>query len=120
MAELPVTTVKCDGCGDKLNLLNPYLHVPIKAQREVLVSEEVESDDPNEVPEPLIYLGTKSGRGAIKRFHGFDCMKKYAADKSGAGAKLEYHVETEVYVPEDNPDEKEIARRLSESKGEDE
>lgn len=110
-AEMPVTVVECDGCDDDLNVLMPYLQVQVRAKREVLISEEVPSDDPNEVPENTVYLGTKSGRGVIRRFHNFDCLGKWVRARKGVEAKLEYHVEDEIYVPEDNPDEEEIQRR---------
>lgn len=102
MTEIPDTAVECDGCGETLSLLVPYLAVQVKAQRNVLLSTETQSEDPNEVGDVVISLGTKSGKGAIKRFHNFDCMESYASDRSGQEAKLEFHEEDEIYVPEDN------------------
>lgn len=98
---LPETVVKCYGCGKDLNILNPYLQVAIKAQREVLVTENT-NEDLNAESGTVVYLGVKSGRGALKRFHDFACLEQYASKKNGAKAKIELHHEDEVYVPEDN------------------
>jgi len=100
--EIPNPVVTCDGCEKDLNTLNPYLKVTVKAQREVLISNEVSSDDPNEVGFAEIYLGTKSGRGVLKKFHNFDCARKWFDARKGLEAKLEFHHEDEIYVPEDN------------------
>lgn len=102
--EMPVTVVKCDGCGNDLNLLMPYLAVQLRAKREVLISEEVQTDDPNEVPDNAVYLGTKSGRGVLREFHDFDCLAQWVGERKGKKAKLQYHQEDEIYVPEDNPE----------------
>jgi hypothetical protein len=106
--EIPNPVVACDGCEKDLNTLNPYLMVTVKAQREVLVSNEVSSDDPNEVGNAEIFLGTKSGRGVLKKFHDFDCARKWFDARKGLAAKLEYHHEDEVYVPEDNRSPEEL------------
>lgn len=108
--EIPNPTVACDGCGDDLNTLNPHLKVAVKAQREVLVANELPSDDPNEVGYAEIYLGTKAGRGVIKRFHDFDCALEWFGKRKGKKAKLEYHHEDEVYVPEDNRSPEELVK----------
>ena len=106
--EIPNPVVSCDGCEKDLNTLNPYLKVTVKAQREVLISNEVPSDDPNEVGTGEIYLGTKSGRGVLKKFHDFDCAVKWFSARKGLKAKLEYHHEDEIYVPEDNRSPEEL------------
>jgi hypothetical protein len=106
--EIPNPVVPCDGCEKDLNTLNPYLKVTVKAQREVLISNEVASDDPNEVGNAEIYLGTKSGRGVLKKFHDFDCAGKWFGARKGLKAKLEFHHEDEVYVPEDNRSPEEL------------
>jgi hypothetical protein len=102
--EMPVTVIKCAGCESDLNVLMPYLAVSVKAKREVLISEEIPSEDPNEVADNALYLGTKSGRGVIRNFHNFDCLGLWVEEREGLDAKLEYHSEDEIYVPEDNPD----------------
>lgn len=111
--EIPNTVVECDGCGEDLNLLAPYLDVMVKPKREVLVSEEEpDPDDPDaEFQLPNLYLGTKSGRGVIKKFHDFKCAGSWFKDRASLKPKLEPHREDEIYVPEDNPDDKELARR---------
>jgi hypothetical protein len=104
MTEIPATVVKCAGCDEDLNVLNPYLQVQVKAQREILVAEDVPaSGDPNVVPEPNLYLGVKSGRGVILRLHDFDCLGRWQKARKGLPAKLEFHKEEgDPYVPEDN------------------
>ncbi len=109
--EMPVTVVKCAGCGEDLNILNPYLAVQVRAKRDVIVSDEVVSADPNEVADNRVYLGTKSGRGVLRNFHDFSCLAKWVDKRKHLKAKLEYHREDEIYVPEDNPTEKELAKR---------
>jgi len=116
--EMPVTVIKCAGCGENLNVLMPYLAVSVKAKREVLISEEVPSEDPNEVADNTVYLGTKSGRGVIRQFHNFDCLGLWCDEREGLEAKLEYHSEDEIYVPEDNPDDDELAARAAAEEGE--
>ena len=108
--EIPNPVVACDGCEKDLNTLNPYLQVGVKAQRQVLVSNELPSDDLNEVGSAEIYLGTKSGRGVLKKFHDFDCALKWFGDRKGLKAKLEVHHEDEVYVPEDNRSPEELVK----------
>lgn len=103
--EMPVTVVKCAGCEKDLNVLMPYLAVQVRAKRDVIVSEEVASADPNEVADNTVYLGTKSGRGVLRNFHDFDCLAKWVNARKGLPAKLEFHHEDEIYVPEDNPSE---------------
>jgi Rad3-related DNA helicase len=109
--EIPNTQATCDGCGKDLNLLAPHLNMVLRAKREVLISEEVASEDPNEVGDANIYLGTKSGAGTICVFHDYDCMSEWVEGYAGEPAKLELHAEDAIYVPEDNPDDEEIARR---------
>lgn len=111
--EMPVTVVKCSGCEKDLNLLMPYLAVQVRAKREVLISSEVPSGDPNEVSENTLYLGTKSGRGVQLQLHDFECFAEWVTKREGLQPKLEFHSEDEVYVPEDNPDEEEIAARVA-------
>jgi hypothetical protein len=110
---MPVTVIKCAGCGSDLNVLMPYLAVAVKAKREVLISEEVPSADPNEVADNTVYLATKSGRGVIRQFHNFDCLLLWVEEREGLDAKLEFHIEDEIYVPEDNPDDDELAARAA-------
>lgn len=112
--EIPDTQVECSGCDKPLNLLAPHLRMVLHAKREVLLSEEVASEDPNEVGDPNIYLGTKTGRGVVRLFHDFDCMAAWVKERQGLPAKLEFHREDEIFVPDDNPDEDEIARRAAE------
>lgn len=110
--ELPNTQVECAGCDEPLNVLAPYLHFKMAAKRDVLVIEEVPSEDPNEVGDPNIYLGSKTGRGVVKAFHDFDCMSNWVDERKGLPAKIEFHAEEgDPYVPEDNPDDEELARR---------
>lgn len=97
-----------------MNVLQPHLHVILKAQRDVLISTEKASDDPNEAPEAVYSIGTKSGRGVVRKFHDFDCLMLWVKEREGLPAKIEFHKEDEIFVPDDNPDEKEIARRLTE------
>lgn len=110
--ELPTTLVDCDGCGKELNVLNPYLYVMLKAQREVLISNPQGSpseSDLNAVAEPELYLGTRSGRGRMMRFHDFDCIDKYVNGKKGKRAKLEFHKEDgDPFVPDDNRSPEEL------------
>jgi hypothetical protein len=110
MDQLPNTVVDCDGCEKELNLLHPHLVMPLKAVRKVLVVEEETTEDPNEIGEAVIYLGDKSGRGVILRMHGFDCMAEYAKARKGKMAKLEVHVEDEIYEPEDNRSPEELVK----------
>jgi hypothetical protein len=117
--EIPVTVIECDGCGKDLNLLMPYLAVQVRAKREVLISEEIPSADPNEVADNVVYLGTKSGRGVLRSFHNFDCLGLWVGEREGLPAKLEFHAEEgENYVPEDNPTEEELAERQAAEEGE--
>ena len=109
--EIPNTQVECAGCDEALNVLAPHLHMKLRAQREALIVEEIASEDPNEVGDPDIYLGGKVGRGVVRVFHDFDCMMAWVKEREGLPAKLEFHSEDEIYVPEDNPDDEEIARR---------
>lgn len=109
--EIPNTQVECAGCDVALNVLAPHLSMKLRAQREVLVVEEIASEDPNEVGDPDIYLGSKVGRGVVKQFHDFDCMATWVKERKGLPAKLEFHREDEIYVPADNPDDEELARR---------
>ena len=111
--EMPVTVVKCAGCEKDLNVLVPYLSVIVRPKRDVIVSEEVTSADPNEVAEGNIYLGTKSGRAVLRSFHNFACLATWVDKRKTLKAKLEFHHEDKIYVPEDNPDDEEIARRLA-------
>jgi len=113
--EMPVTVIECAGCEKDLNVLMPYLAVQVRAKREVVVSEEVPSADMNEIADNVVYLGTKSGRGVLRSFHNFDCLKLWVDKREGLSAKLEVHRENEIYVPEDNPDDKELARRAKEA-----
>jgi len=89
------------------------LYMMLKAQREVLISDEATAADPNDVPEANIYLGVKSGRGVLKRFHNFACQLSWVEERKDLNAKLEYHAEDEIYVPEDNPTEEELAARAA-------
>jgi hypothetical protein len=107
--EIPNTTVECDGCGEELNLLAPHLAVQVKPKRKVLLLNELPDDDPNAVPEEEILVGEKSGRGVLLTLHDFDCLSKWTAKRKGKPAKLEFHVETEVYVPADNRSPEELA-----------
>lgn len=109
--EMPVTVEACSGCEKDLNLLVPYLQVGVSPQRGVIVTEEVASADPNEVSENNVYLGTKRGRSVLMRFHNFACLDKWVNSRKGLDPKLEFHREDEIYVPEDNPDDAELARR---------
>lgn len=109
MAELPVTVVECDGgCDKELNLLNPYLTVTVKPKREVLLLDELPADDPNFVSEDVIRLGTKSGRGVILRFHDFECALTWFENREGKPARLEFHHEDDIYVPDDNREPEEL------------
>lgn len=110
--EIPNTQVECAGCDDALNVLGPHLHMKLRAQRDVLVVEEIASEDPNEVGDPDIYLGSKVGRGVVRLFHDFDCVAAWVKEREGLPAKLEFHAEDgDPYVPADNPDDEELARR---------
>lgn len=102
---LPGTTAACGGCEEPINVLNPYLKVIIKAERQVLLASQ--SDDPNAPIEST--LGTRRGRGRIVLFHGFDCICDYAEAREGQKAKIEFHEETEIYVPADNRSPEELA-----------
>jgi hypothetical protein len=103
MDQLPKTTDECGGCDEELNLLHPHLVVQIKAARRVLVVEEEVSEDPNVVPDASIYLGDKSGRGRIIRFHDFKCMNRYTTARKDHKAVIMVHAEEgEPYEPEDN------------------
>ena len=108
MAKLPETAIACDGCEEDLNILAPYLFVTVKAQREALIMSESESADPNEVPSSEVLLGTKSGRGVMLRFHRFDCLAAWVAERKGLKAKIEFHSEDEIYVPADNRSPEEL------------
>lgn len=114
--KIPSTTLDCAGCNKELNLLVPHLSVMLKPQREVLVLTDVTEDEDNpEMVGQEITLGARSGRGVILKLHNFDCLIKWANERKGLAPVLEPHREDEVYVPEDNPDEKEIARRAREA-----
>ena len=117
--EIPNTQVECSGCDKPLNLLAPHLNMVLRAKREVLIAEEVAAEDPNEVGQPDIYLGSKNGRGVVRQFHDFDCMLTWVKEREGLPAKLEFHSEDEIYVPEDNPDDKELAKRAAAAEGDD-
>lgn len=108
MTEIPDTVVKCDGCDEDLNLLNAHLTMQLKAERSVLLTDDKPATDPLEVPEATITLGKKSGRGVIRNFHDFDCMAKWVKVREGLKAKLEYHSEDEIYVPDDNRSPQEL------------
>lgn len=112
MAELPDTVLEgCDApdCEDDFNLLSPFLFVTVKAKRNVLlIQTEEPGEDPNEVPEDEVLLGTKSGRGVMLRFHNFDCFRAWVTKREGLSAKLEYHREDDIYVPEDNRSPEEL------------
>lgn len=113
-AEMPVTVVTCDGCEKDLNVLSNHLAVQVTPKRDVLVSDEVASADPNEVSENVVYLGTKRGSAALLRFHDYACLDKWVNPKKGEEVKLEFHSEPgDPYVPDDNPDDDEIARRVA-------
>lgn len=114
--EMPVTVVECAGCGKDLNVLTTYLAVKVSPRRDVIVSEEVASADPNEVADNTVYLGTKAGRAVLRNFHDFACLATWVDSRKKLKAKLEFHKEKEVYVPEDNPDDEEIARRAAQEK----
>lgn len=103
--KVPDTVVKCAGTGDDLNLLEPHLLVSVRAQRDVLVSEDLQSGGLDDMGTPAIYLGTKAGRGVNLRFKNFDALAKWVGARKGLSAKLEPHREDEIYVPEDNPDD---------------
>jgi hypothetical protein len=113
--EMPVTVVACDGCEKELNVLTPYLSVLVRPKRDVIVSEEVASSDPNEVSDNVVYLGSKTGRAVLLSFHDFNCLDKWVNPRKGLPAKLEHHAEKEIYVPEDNPDDAEIAKRAADA-----
>jgi hypothetical protein len=110
MAEIPNTVEECGGCEEDLNLLNPHLVMQIKATRKVLVVEEEVSADPNVVGDGLIYLGDKSGRGRIVRFHDFGCIRKYANERKDNDTVIETYHQDEVYVPFDNRDPEELVK----------
>jgi hypothetical protein len=110
MAKLPETVIECDGCEEDLNILAPYLFVTVKAQREALIMDESASADPNEVPTAEVLLGTKSGRGVMLRFHRFDCLAAWVAERKGLEAKIEYHSEDEIYEPADNRSPEELVK----------
>lgn len=103
MAEVPETVIECDGCGNSLNLLAPYLSVGLKPQHNVLLmSDEPNEDDPDGVPVQKISLGARKGRGFLGRFHDFSCLHKWVGKRKELKPKLEYHKEDEIYEPEDN------------------
>lgn len=108
--EIPQTVFECGGCEKDLNVLDPYLNVQIKAQREVIVTDDP-ADTEGEISEPGLYLGTKSGRGRIVKFHGFDCLFKYARERKDYEVKIEPHLEDEIFVPEDNRSPEELAEQ---------
>jgi hypothetical protein len=111
MTEIPETIVACDGCGDELNVLAPYLKVMLKPERAVLVSEELPSDDPENQPGDLrLNLGTRSGRGVMLRLHDFQCLIKWADERKGLSPKIEFHREDEIYVPADNRSPEELVK----------
>lgn len=109
--EMPVTVVTCDGCEKELNVLANHLAVQVTPKRDVLVSDEVSSADPNEVSENVVYLGTKRGAADLLRVHDFACLDKWVNSRKGNDVKLSFHSEDEIYVPEDNPDDAELAKR---------
>jgi len=49
----------------------------------------------------------------MMKMHGFDCLAEYAKKRKGKLAKIEFHSEKEIYVPEDNPTEEEFAARVA-------
>ena len=104
MAEIPETVEGCDSpdCEEELNLLANYLTVTVKPKRSVLVQRVEPSADPNVVPEDEVFLGTKSGRGVMLKFHNFDCFADWVAVRKGLEPVLEFHAEDEIYEPEDN------------------
>jgi hypothetical protein len=111
--EIPETVEICDGCGDEINLLNPYLKSKVNAERQVLISEDTPStgENLNDVPDPKLYMGAKVGRGVVLLFHDFNCFDKWVNARKGLKAKLEFHAEEgEPYVPEDNRTPEELVK----------
>lgn len=102
----PITT--CDGCGEKLSTLQPYLKIPIKASQDVILSRDGVSDEPHMIGENEFYLGTRNGRGRILTIHDFGCLGEYAEKRIGQTVKLEAHHEDEIYVPKDNREPEEL------------
>lgn len=108
--DIPNTVVDCGGCGESLNLISPYLKVQVRAERQALVANAgVVNGDPFGGDENVM-LGTKSGRGVIRKFHDFDCLAKWVAERKGKTPKLEAHVEDEIYEPEDNRSPEELVK----------
>lgn len=102
MADLPLTVIECDGCGEDLNVMAEHLSVQVKAIQQVLVTEAVPPPGELAIPEQSVYLGTRSGRGVIRRFHDFKCLHAWVDKRKTLKAKMEPHVEDEIYEPEDN------------------
>lgn len=108
MANLPETVVDCDGCGKEMNLLSPHLNMQLKPKQGALLLSETAAEE-GEIPLQVVSLGTRSGRGVLKRFHNFDCMGEWVSEREGLEPKLEYNVgDGEAYVPEDNRSPEEL------------
>jgi hypothetical protein len=108
MQEIPNPVVECAGCGKELSRLQPHLKVQIKAEVAVLLATPIPPSEEGEITGNAISLGTKSGRGRIMYLHDFDCLSEYAQEREGQKAKLEPHVEDEIYEPEDNRSPEEL------------
>jgi hypothetical protein len=109
--KIPTTVAECAGTGEEINLLEPHLHVTLRPKREILIATDMQSDDLDSMGTPEIYLGTKAGRGVDLLFKDFDALGAWVSERAGLQPKLEPYAEEEIYVPEDNPDDEELARR---------
>lgn len=108
MSEIPNTVVECDGCGEEMNLLAPYLSVTLKPQHNVLLMEDVPTKNPDEIPGQSFTLGSRKGRGVMWVFHDFNCALEKLSDYKDKVPVLEVHKEDEIYVPEDNRSPEEL------------
>lgn len=108
LPDVPNPVVECAGCGENLSQLAPHLKVAVKAEVKVLLTQPIETDDPEEITGNQIILGSKSGRGRIFFVHDFDCLAQYAQEREGQTAKVQHHTEDEIYVPEDNRSPEEL------------
>jgi hypothetical protein len=122
VTDIPQTIVECDSpeCEEELNVLSTHLTVVVKPKREVLIVEDIPTDDPEEVPESRVYLGTCSGRAPAKgilRFHNFKCAMQWFQAREDLKPRLQLHKEDDIYVPEDNrtPEELVEAGEMSEA-----
>jgi hypothetical protein len=97
-----VTTVKCDGCGEDLSLVNPHLLAVVKPQRAVIETMntalvDAETDDEGNIVSlgrdltvvsdeldgdtTTYYMGYKKGAGDLVYLHNYDCLSGWAQDK---------------------------------------